>query len=282
MFSLSLLFTIFGLVLSVERPSNDATSLLGMIRNNPNALVTMFETADKTKVDTIIKLLGGLINEAKDEIRNINDADAKCAKAVQNAADVWAQKISEEAAAKTDYENAQKLTARAEGNLKQIQSIYDAESPRLKKEMEIFRKVINILNGIMANDKRNGINLSEEDATEVSAFISLADQADPVKVKKILDLLNKLFAESSKELGDLTATLNKARDYLKECELAEEKALGRYTAAKAATVACKRDYDRLVGQCALRKKAGAARKNILFGEMKTLLEVIDLLKGINA
>jgi len=282
MFSLSLLFTIFGLVLSVERPSNDATSLLGMIRNNPNALVTMFETADKTKVDTIIKLLGGLINEAKDEIRNINDADAKCAKAVQNAADVWAQKISEEAAAKTDYENAQKLTARAEGNLKQIQSIYDAESPRLKKEMEIFRKVINILNGIMANDKRNGINLSEEDATEVSAFISLADQADPVKVKKILDLLRKLHTASSAELKRLNEAVVKAERYLEASELAERKALGRYVAGQAATVAAKKAYDRLVGQCAVQKKEGAARKNVLMGEIKTLNQVVGLLKGINA
>merc|ERR1719273_1112274 len=192
------------------------------------------------------------------------------------------KKISEEAAAKTDYENAQKLTARAEGILKQIQSIYDAESPRLKKEMEIFRKVINILNGIMANDKRNGINLSEEDATKVGAFISLADQAEPAKVKKILDLLKKLHAASSKELTDLTARLKKARDYLDECELAEIKALGRYTAAKAATVAAKKVYDRLVGQCALQKKEGAARKNILTGEIKTLEDVIGLLKGINA
>jgi len=282
MFSLSLLFTLFGLVLSVERPSSDATSLLGMIRNNPNALVTMFETADKTKVDTIIKLLGGLINEANAEIQDINDADAECAKKVEAAADYWAKKISEEGLAKSELEKAQKLTAKAEGMLKTMQGIYNAESPRLKKEIEIFGKVINILKGIMANDKRNGINLSEEDATEVSAFISLADQADPEKVKKILDLLNKLHAASSAELKRISEAVAKAQSYLAASEKAEKEASGRYLAAKAATVAAKKKYDELVGQCNAQKKEGAARKNILNGEIKTLGQVIGLLKGINA
>jgi len=282
MFSLSLLLTLFGLVLSVERPSVDGTSLLGMIRNNPNALVTMFDTADKTKVDTIIKLLGGLVTEANAEIGDINDADAECAKAVKAAKGVWDAAVAKEAEYKDEHEKAQKLTAKAEGMLKTMRGIYDAESPRLKKEIEIFRKVMNILNGIMANDKRNGINLSEEDATEVSAFISLADQADPVKVKKILDLLKKLHTASSAELKRLTEAVAKAERYLEECELAERKALGRYVAGQAATVAAKKAYDKLVGQCAVQKKDGAARKNILSGEIKTLNQVIDLLKGINA
>jgi len=279
MFSLSFIFTLFGLVLSVERPSSDATSLLGMIRNNPNALVTMFETADKTKVDTIIKLLGGLINEAKAEIGDINDADAECAKAANRAKGIWSEAIGKEAEAKAAYERSVQTCSKAEGTLLTQKRIYDAESPRLKKEMAIFQKVMAILNGLLSNDKRN---LSEMDATEVSAFISLADQADPVKVKKILDLLKKLHAASSQELARIVENVAEAELYLAQCRKAQNEALGRYVAAKAATVAAKKAYDRIVGQCTVLRKEGAARKNILNGEIKTLEQVVGLLNGINA
>lgn len=294
MFSFSLLFALIGCVLSSEYPSADGTTLLGMIRKDPNALLSIFDTADKNKVDTIIQLLNNLIGEGNAEIDDINDGIVACNYKVSNATEDYDNAVGNEKTFYAAHQEAKKLESKANGRLMEAKTIYDRESPALKKEITVFLKVTRILNTLLtrqepkkslAEEHTAEEDLPEEDAAEqdtaeIRAFISLADQADPVKVKKVIALVEKLLLASRKELLDLSKALKSAEEAYEAARVATRKAYVKWVGGQAAVVGAKKIRDTLVGECATNLKNGNARKVVVNEELKTLRHVIALLKGV--
>lgn len=277
MFSLSLLFALIGCVLSSEHPSADRTTLLGRIRQDPNALLSIFDTADQDKLNTILKLLNNLINEANAEIDDINQAQVICRGKVKNATDVLNVAIADEKVFKGRYDAAARAAGQAQGVYDESLFILNRESPALTKEIAVFKKVIKILRNLLDSGK----NLAEEDSSEVRAFISLADQADPAKVQKVIDLVDKLLRVSLTELAALQKTVQDAQAALGLALEAKRVAYGRWVASQAAVVGAKRLLNQIQGACTQAATIGNARKVVLNEEIKTLNSVITLLKQVN-
>lgn len=271
------LLTFIGLVVSTNSPSLDGTSLLGMIRNDPNALVKIFETAtaDKDKVGKIRQLLNNLVDEGNQEISSIRDSIANSKKAVDDALDSWQQAVGVEKTRKVQLESAQRATSAAQGRLIAVQKIYDIEAPGLEKEVAVFTKVLNILTNLL-----NGNNPEEAESEEVKAFISVADQADPVKVNKIIEMINKLNKASTDELNILKNKLQTAKNDVSKSIGLQNKAAGLWGAAKKDTVDKQSIYNKAVGSHNTLSKTGQARQKVINDELTTLNDVIELLKKL--
>jgi len=277
MFSLSLLFALIGFVLSSEHHSSDGTSLLEMIRKDPNALLSIFDTADKTKVDKIIKLVETLITEGQAEINAINSDIKRCAAEVKSHQDIYIRAVAQAAAFKKGYEEAEKEMSKALGVKNSAIKAFDRESPALNKEILVFQKVLRILHSLLPN---GGKGLAEEDAAEIRAFISLNDQADPVKVKRIIDLVAKLLSVSKIELASLKKAVADATSAHDDAVIARNKAFGKWVAGQAALVGARRQLDLVRGKCETGLRIGTARKKVVNGEITTLRAVILLLKQV--
>jgi len=277
MLRLSLLLTFIGLAVSAERPSLDGTSLLGMIRNDPNALVKIFETAtaDKDKVNTIIRLLGNLINEARSEVRGIGASIKKAKNETQRAKTLYQAARAHEIQSGKNYNDAKQATAKALGRLNANKKIYAAEAPTLKKESEVFYKVLRILQSLL-----KGKDLVEEDSEQVKAFISVDDQADPVKVKRIIALLTKLLQSSNDELGKLTQNVKDAKKAWEKAVAKENDLKGIWDATKKSAYDKQKLWNNAAGREAVIVRRGNARIKVLSGEIGTINSVIALLKQL--
>lgn len=277
MLRLSFLLTFIGLVVATERPSLDGTSLLGMIRKDPNALVKIFETAtaEKDKVNKIILLLNNLIGEGNGEVASITKKIAAAKSAMDLAEKAYLSAAANQQTLLTQYNDATKERAKAEGLLSAAKKIFALESPALKKEIEVFGKVISLLNSLL-----NGKDLVEEEYEQVKAFISIADQADPVKVKRIIALLNTLLKASTDELDSLTAKVQAAQRTLEKRWADENKAKGLWEASKRVTINKKALWDKAKGTYELLNRTGNARIKVVKGEISTLNSVITLLKKV--
>jgi len=271
------LLTFIGLVISTNSPSLDGTSLLGMIRNDPNALVKIFETAtaDKDKVGKILQLLNNLVDEGNQEILSITDSIANSKKAVDDALDSWQQAVGVENSRKIQMTSAQRAVSAARGRLIAVQKLYDIESPGLEKEVAVFTKVLNILTNLL-----NGNNPEEAESEELKAFISVADQADPVKVNKIIEMINNLNKVSTDELNILKNKLQTAKNDVSKLIVAQNKAAGLYDAAVKDTLDKRSIYDKAVGSHNILSKTGQARQKVINDELTTLDNVIELLKKL--
>jgi len=271
------LLTFIGLVISTNSPSLDGTSLLGMIRNDPNALVKIFETAtaDKDKVGKILQLLNNLVDEGNQEILSITDSIANSKKAVDDALDSWQQAVGVENSRKIQMASAQRAVSAARGRLIAVQKLYDIESPGLEKEVAVFTKVLNILTNLL-----NGNNPEEAESEELKAFISVADQADPVKVNKIIEMINNLNKVSTDELNILKNKLQTAKNDVSKLIVAQNKAAGLYDAAVKDTLDKRSIYDKAVGSHNILSKTGQARQKVINDELTTLDNVIELLKKL--
>lgn len=271
------LLTFIGLVISTNSPSLDGTSLIGMIRNDPNALVKIFETAtaDKDKVGKILQLLNNLVDEGNQEILSITDSIANSKKAVDDALDSWQQAVGVENSRKIQMASAQRAVSAARGRLIAVQKLYDIESPGLEKEVAVFTKVLNILTNLL-----NGNNPEEAESEELKAFISVADQADPVKVNKIIEMINNLNKVSTDELNILKNKLQTAKNDVSKLIVAQNKAAGLYDAAVKDTLDKRSIYDKAVGSHNILSKTGQARQKVINDELTTLDNVIELLKKL--
>lgn len=271
------LLTFIGLVISTNSPSLDGTSLLGMIRNDPNALVKIFETAttDKDKVGKILQLLNNLVDEGNQEILSITDSIANSKKAVDDALDSWQQAVGVENSRKIQMASAQRAVSAARGRLIAVQKLYDIESPGLEKEVAVFTKVLNILTNLL-----NGNNPEEAESEELKAFISVADQADPAKVNKIIEMINNLNKVSTDELNILKNKLQTAKNDVSKLIVAQNKAAGLYDAAVKDTLDKRSIYDKAVGSHNILSKTGQARQKVINDELTTLDNVIELLKKL--
>lgn len=274
MLLISLLLTV-GLTVLVES-SPVGTSMLEMIRKDPSALVKIFDGAsgasDPYAVEKISALLEELLESAQQEIYDIEDNIWRFKEAMDKAVDAHSEAVGLERTLLSSYNDAQSARAKAEGELDARQSTYDSESPSLINEIEVFDKILDILIGLL-----DGQELVEEEFEAVKAFISLSDQADPVTVKKVITLVNKLKKASTDQLNVLESKVNTAKDNLENALAEENKAFGLWEAATEDTKRKKEEADEATGAHDAVSTSGKARIAVVTSEMTTLKNVVELL-----
>jgi len=252
-------------------------SLLEMIRNDPNSLLSIFATADKDTIEKITQLLGNLADEGAGEIEDIDQGITECDEDVDQLRDLLADAVGKLQVLRDRLEEADRQVGRYYGAMTQTESIFNRESPALIKEINVFSKVVRILNGLLIN---GGKDLAEEDATEVRAFISFADQADHSKVKKVIAIVTRLHDASFKELKDLKEDVSNAKQAHQNAKLRRDDLFGKVAAAKAAVDDAKKAVDKKVGECEANLKIGNNRKVVINKELTTLQAVVDLLSKL--
>merc|ERR1719510_1399335 len=124
-------------------------SLIQTAKTNPRALIKLLEGADKDTLVEIIKLLEQLREEGIAEHKRIagilTDSKAKL-----QAAQLLLQALQKkEGQARIVLGEATAAFNLAEGQLTETIREHDTESPGLNKEIDIFQKVLNILNGLL-------------------------------------------------------------------------------------------------------------------------------------
>lgn len=279
MFSLSFLvaLTVFVSADLADTSVTKTPSLLEMIRNDPNALLSIFATADKDTIEKITQLLGNLYDEGVTEIQDIDKGTTKCKEDEDELRDLLGEANGKLQILRERLQEADKEVARTEGVMKEAGVILRRESPILTKEINVFSKVVRILNRLLNN---GGKDLNEEDSVVVRAFISFADQADHSKVKKIIAIVTRLHDASFKELEGLKKAASDAEQAHKNAEQTREKVNGQVAVGKAAADAAKKAVDNKVGECEANLKIGNNRKKVINTELTSLQEVVHLLGQI--
>lgn len=273
----SLLLT-FCLAVSAES-SLDGTSLLGMIRKDPNALVKMFETATADK-DVLLKikvLLGNLVTEGQDEIERIRKDIIQSKQSADTAQTAYTKAVALEKTLSDVHGEAKKKVDTAQGVWEAIDQVWSRESPILQNEITVFDKVITILSNLL-----NGKDLVEEESEQVKAFIAFTDQADPAKVKRVIAIVNKLKKASVDELTVLKSKTTQAKEDLQTATDAMDHAYGEWDAAKKDLVPKKEARDAAIGRYQAIMVSGKKRIVVLNEEFRTLNSVITLIKKLKA
>merc|ERR1712083_542563 len=274
MLVLSIIFSVVAITTSSDlvRPSLDGTSLLSKIHTDPTFLMQMFDTADGQELQKVIDLIQELVNEGTSEISSLNDATQAALEKKNNTKQLWDKAAGAEVAAESALTAAREALAKARGVEAEARRIHERESPALEKEVDIFGKVVNILTKLLEGGAKSLIN-----NTEVTAFISVSDQADPAKVQKVLDLLNKLFEASNTDLTKLSDELSTAEKNLKDSIDNEVEAAGALAQAVEATKNTKQDYHEAAGEYTTVKKNGHTRIPVVTNEVATLRSLLSLL-----
>lgn len=277
MLLLSIIFSVVAITTSsdVVRPSLDGTSLLSKIHTDPKFLTQMFDTADGTELQKITDLLNELINEGNSEINDLNGATKAALERKNNTKQLWDEAAGAEAAASSTLVDARSALAKARGVEAEARRIHERETPGLEKEVDIFGKVVDILTKLLEGGDKFLVN-----NTEVTAFISVSDQADPVKVQKVIDLLNQLFEASNKELTKLNDDLGTAEKNLRNAIDDELAAAGIFAQAAEATKNAKQDYHEAAGEYTTAKTHGDKRIPVVTNEVATLRSLVELLESL--
>lgn len=280
MISVTFLFTLFALVLSADRSSFHATSLLGKIRKDPHALATILGATSETRFTDIVQLLEELVAEGNAEIQSIDSSIEECEEEVEEAKQAMISAESVEAQKKEKYDAAVITTSTAEGVMQSVKATYDSEAPHLEKEIEVFEKVINILSQLNISDETSE-SLAELVTPELRTLISLAVQADPVKVQNILDLLNNLLSESNTELVGIADEVTIAEQSYNASVAAQVEANGEYELSKTNHEKATANFNTLTGTCDTKKSVGNARQEVVTGEIATLQAIITMLNDLS-
>jgi len=256
-----------GLALSVEH------SLLGLIRKDPKALATMFDMTGSNRFDDIQQILNELIVEANNEILQINSSVVTCKAEVASAYDALDVAKQEVSRLQAELEGAELATASAKGDLAAEQMIYDTESPNLLHEIEVYENVTSIIQGL-------DTDVTLEDLVQIRAFLSTAQQADPDKVQKVIDLLNTLLSAAQQELEHITTALDDANAALDDAEQVEREISGQVASAEAVKDTAETTYNQLNGACSTTESVGVARTTVLRLEIETLNEIVAILNAL--
>jgi hypothetical protein len=145
----------------------------------------------------------------------------------------------------------------------------------LDGEIAIFSQVKNILNELL-----NGKQLVEKEKDDVKAFISLADQADPVKVKQIMALVQNLIDAAKAELITLGNDRDACKGRLESAEAAYAKAVGIWEAASIVVKEKQGDLDAAQGELTAYEKYASDRIGVVQEEIKTMEDIILLLEPL--
>jgi len=147
--------------------------------------------------------------------------------------------------------------------------------PGLESEITVFEKVIVLLKGLS-----NGKELMEEDQEKVSAFISLADQADPKKVESVIELVKGLIATAKAEIVRLTKNCAAAEDAVVAAEKAYNEAVGVWKACVSERKTAEAKLERAQGVFEAAKKHADTRIPQLREEIDDLENALELILSL--
>jgi len=128
--------------------------------------------------------------------------------------------------------------------------------------------------------KLSGAGLVEEDEVNVTSFISLADQADPAKVKQVVGLVGKLITAAQSEINDLKKAVDDAIVVFDKAEDALTKASGILKAATAVRERKQGVLDTHTSELNVAKAHASKRVPELNAEIATINQAIDLIKSL--
>jgi len=126
----------------------------------------------------------------------------------------------------------------------------------------------------------SGAGLVEENEVNVTAFISLADQADPAKVKKVIGLIENLIKAAKAEIASLKKAVDDARVKASKAQEALNKATGIWKAAVSDRLKKKSLFDVAVGEYNSAKNHADQRIPVLKSEIASINEAIELIKSL--
>lgn len=230
---------------------------------------------EEASYGNIIVWLRQLIAEGKAEIVRIDQKTAALKGKLTAAKKALTEAEKKEGEAEAAADAAATALGKAQGAWKVCLAKFNSEMKRLNEEIAIFTKVKDILSGLI-----NGKQLLEKEKADVKALISEEDQADPVKVRAIIALVQKLIDAAQAEIKRITADKNRCWGVLKKAEEANAAAIGVW---KAAQVAVEKAEDNVeAAQGALNAQTQYANKRIAIvnGEIGQFEEIIELLNPL--
>merc|ERR1719510_2233144 len=119
------------------------------------------------------------------------------------------------------------------GVLEEAQLEHNQGRGGLEREIRVFNQVLVVLRELLAGQPQPKSLLALGSTAEGLAYQKLIEKikADPVKLKHIINLLEKLLAQSTSELNLLIKALADAKEDMEEKKKAMDSAVGAHTAA---------------------------------------------------
>lgn len=229
---------------------------------------------EKDPATNVIEMLRTLINEASQEIKSINSSVADKHKEVTNLEGALTTATQAENFAKERMNEAEENKNIAEGKKNTACGEMDKLIPGLEKEINTFNTVISTLRGLLDNKDL------VENSIDVTAFISLEDQADPVKVNNVVGLVQDLVIKSQSQITSLKDACD---DATSEYETAEASFLSQSSKFKIASQSRSKAEDNLnvaLGALEVLEKKSEKRIEQLKSEIEALNEAISLIQSV--
>jgi len=231
--------------------------------------------APTSEYSSIIALINALIAEGKSEINDINKRIKDLIAEVKKHKGIVATALGKEDVALAAKNEAGRLLAVAEGVAKSTCKRMSETVPGLEKEIELFNKVIGLLNGLS-----NGKALVEEDQDKVRSFISLADQADPKKVANVTALVKGLIATANADIAKAKKECKDANDAVVAAQKRFNQASGIWRSLVKAREDAEAALSSVQGKLAAAETHADRRIPVINSEIKDLEEVLDLIQSL--
>lgn len=230
---------------------------------------------EEASYGNIIVWLRQLIAEGKAEIVRIDQKTAALKGKLTAAKKALSEAERKEGEAEAAADAAATALGKAQGAWKVCLAKFNSEMKRLNEEIAIFTKVKDILSGLI-----NGKQLLEKEKADVKALISEEDQADPVKVRAIIALVQKLIDAAQAEIKRITADRNRCASVLKKAEEANAAAIGVWKAAQVAVEKAEDNVEAAQGALDAQTQYANKRIAIVNGEIGQFEEIIELLNPL--
>jgi len=221
----------------------------------------------------IVDWLARLITEASQEITTIRTSIDVKKRKVQTLQGDLSTKVAAEGVAKEALKEALRLKNEALGKKNGACGEKDQLVPGLNSEIKTFNIVNSKLRALLGKEL-------VEDSTNVTAFISLEDQADPVKVNNVVSLVEDLIAKAKEQIVDLEKACQDAEAELKRIEAIHVRAEGQLSVAVQARETAELNLKNASGELEAEEQNGAKRIPQLESEIDSLKTAIDLIKSV--
>jgi len=224
---------------------------------------------------TIYQLLNSLIDEGNTEIADMDKAVKDGEAKVKRLQGLVVIDRTNEAVCFEKKDEAYGLLEKARGVAKSTCKRTNETKPVLEKEIKLFEKVIQLLKALS-----NGKKLVEEDQDEVKSFISLADQANPTKVKNVVTLVEGLIATANADIAKAIEDCGAANAAVDVAERVYEEAVGTCVPLTSKLEATERSLQNAQGTLETAKEHAVRRTPIIQSEIEALKEVISLITSV--